>query len=400
MVHLREFLKFAPARATGIIFALCGLIFGTWASFIPFVKEKFMLDEAQLGLLLLGLPVGNLIANPLSVFIISRWGAVHTSLISIVLMGIMFMLPVIVPSVPLVAIGLVLAGASFAFTNVAMNTCASDLEKESGVRLMSASHGMWSLGAMTGSLISGFGVVIFNLISLSWLDAHFLYVGTIAILSFLITMGIRKDLWQIHEDWEKNKQPPGTALSSFKPNRMLWILISISLCTFLTEGTMADWAAVYLRDMTAAPETIAGWGFGIYAFFMAGGRFLGDALIARHGHMKILMTGGMLVTVGLTVIIVSTNPWMTMPGFMLTGLGVSIASPILFAEAAKVPGLPPGAGLATMNTFGMAAFLVGPVLIGFIAKVLDLRIAFMFVAATAVIWVLQTYTISRKKAAS
>lgn len=163
---------------------------------------------------------------------------------------------------------------------------------------------------------------------------------------------------------------------------------------------MADWSAVYLRDITAAPATITGWGFGIYAFFMAGGRFIGDALIARYGHMKILMTGGILVTAGLTVIIVSTNPWMTMPRFMLTGLGVSIASPILFAEAAKVPGLPPGAGLATMNTFGMAAFLVGPVLIGFIAKALDLRIAFMFVAAAAVIWVLQTYTISKKKVAS
>ena len=56
-----------------------------------------MLDEAELGLILLGLPVGNLIANPLSVFIISHWGAVRTSLVSIVLMGVMFSLPVIVP---------------------------------------------------------------------------------------------------------------------------------------------------------------------------------------------------------------------------------------------------------------------------------------------------------------
>ena len=124
-----------------------------------------MLDEAELGLILLGLPVGNLIANPLSVFIISHWGAVRTSLVSIVLMGVMFSLPVIVPSVSLVAIGLVLAGASFAFTNVAMNTCASDLEKESGIRLMSASHGMWSLGAMAGALASGFGVVGFDRLS-------------------------------------------------------------------------------------------------------------------------------------------------------------------------------------------------------------------------------------------
>jgi MFS family permease len=379
---------------------LCGLIFGTWASFIPYVKEKFILDEAQLGLLLLGLPVGNLIANPVSVIIMSHWGAVRTSLIFIVLMGIMFMLPVIVPSVPLVAIGLVLAGASFAFTNVAMNTCASDLEKESGLRLMSASHGMWSLGAMTGSLISGFGVLMFTRLSFLPIDAHLLYVLAIAVLAFVVAMYIRKDLWQIHEDWEKNKQPPGTRMSMFRPNRILWILISISLCTFLTEGTMADWSAVYLRDITAAPETIIGWGFGVYAFFMAGGRFLGDAFIARYGHMKVLMAGGILVTLGLLVIILSFNPWMTMPGFMLAGLGVSIASPILFAEAAKVPGLPPGAGLATMNTFGMAAFLVGPVLIGFIARALDLRIAFMFVAAAAVVWVLQTYAISRKDVAS
>lgn len=397
MIHLREFIRFAPARATGIIFALCGLIFGTWASFIPYVKEKFILDEAELGLLLLGLPVGNLIANPLSVFIISRWGAVKTSLVSIVLMGVMFMLPVIVPSIPLVAFGLILAGASFAFTNVAMNTCASDLEKESGVRLMSASHGMWSLGAMAGALLSGFGVVACNWLAGKWMDAHLFYVSMIAVLTLLVTIVIQGDLQQIHEDWEKNKQPPGSGLSMFKPNRLLWILISISLCTFLTEGTMADWSAVYLREITAAPETIIGWGFGLYAFFMAGGRFLGDSLIAKHGHMKVLMTGGVLVTAGLIIIILSMNPWISLPGFMLTGLGVSVASPILFAAAARVPGLPPGAGLATMNTFGMAAFLVGPVLIGFIAKALDLRIAFMFVAATSIIWVIQTFSILKKK---
>lgn len=400
MIHLRDFFQHAPARATGIIFALCGLIFGTWASFIPYIKEKFVLDEAELGLLLLGLPVGNLIANPLSVFIISHWGAVRTSLVSIVLMGIMFMLPVIAPSVPLVAVGLVLAGASFAFTNVAMNTCATDYEKESGIRLMSASHGMWSLGAMTGALVSGFGVIGFDWIIGQWVEAHFVYVGTVALVTLMSTVLINSDFQKIHEDWEKNKHPEGSGISMFKPNKLLWILISISLCTFLTEGTMADWSAVYLREIMAAPETIIGWGFGLYAFFMAGGRFLGDSLIARHGHLKVLMSGGILVSIGLIVIILSLNPWMALPGFMLTGLGVSVASPILFAAAARVPGLPAGAGLATMNTFGMAAFLIGPVLIGFIAKALDLRIAFMCVAVTSIIWVIQTYSILKKKIAT
>jgi fucose permease len=315
-------------------------------------------------------------------------------------MGMTFMLPVIVPSVSLVAFALVLAGASFAFTNVAMNTCATDLEKESGMRLMSASHGMWSLGAMAGALASGFGVVGFDWLLGHWLDPHFVYVATIALVTLIVTIFIKSDFQQIHEDWEKNKQPKGTGLSNLRPTKLLWILISISLCTFLTEGTMADWSAVYLREITVAPETIIGWGFGLYAFFMAGGRFLGDSLIARHGHMKVLMSGGILVTIGLIIIILSSNAWMALPGFMLTGLGVSVASPILYAAAARAPGLPPGAGLATMNTFGMAAFLIGPVLIGFIAKALDLRFAFMCVAITSFIWVILTYTILKKKIAT
>ena len=400
MVHLRQFLHHPAGRATGIIFALCGLVFGTWASFIPYVKEKFVLDEAQLGLLLLCMPVGTLIANPLSVSFISRWGAVKASLVFIVLMGITFTLPIIMPHIVLVGISLAFGGATFALANVAMNTCASDLEEENGVYLMSTCHGMWSLGAMTGALISGLVVVAFNQLDRTAIDAHGIHVILIAAVTFLTTRFIKKDLQQIHENWQKNKQPHGSIISMFKPNKTLWILISISLCTYLTEGTMADWSAVYLREVSMAPETIIGWGFGLYAFFMAFGRFMGDALIARYGNMRILMIGGLLVVLGLIVIVLSVNAWSAFPGFMLTGLGVSVASPILYQAAAKVPGMPPGAGLATMNSFGMAAFLGGPVLIGLIAKTFDLRFAFMVVSFAAMMWALQTYLISRKKAAA
>ncbi len=358
------------------------------------------MDEAQLGLLLLCMPVGTLIANPLSVSFISRWGAVKASLIFIVLMGVTFTFPIIMPHVFLVGVGLAFGGAMFALANVAMNTCASDIEEESGLYLMAACHGMWSLGAMTGALISGPVVYGLTQLGLSSISSHAIHVIVIAFLTFITTRFIKKDLLQIHENWEKNKQPHGSVISMFKPNRTLWILISISLCTYLTEGTMADWSAVYLREVSLAPETIIGWGFGLYAFFMAFGRFMGDALIAKYGNMRILMMGGILVVLGLIVIVMSINAWGALPGFMLTGLGVSVASPILYQAAAKVPGMPPGAGLATMNSFGMAAFLGGPVLIGLIAKAFDLRIAFMVVAFAAVVWVIQTYFISRKKVVS
>ncbi|MEP6796157.1 MAG: MFS transporter, partial [Saprospiraceae bacterium] len=141
--HLTDFFKNSSARTVGIIFALSGLSFGTWASFIPFVKDNFHLDSAELGLLLLGLPLGNFIANPLTVFLIRKWGAVRIALFAGAMTSLFFVLPVTGPSIIFASIGLVLAGASFGCSNVAMNTAASILEDRSPARIMSSCHGMW-----------------------------------------------------------------------------------------------------------------------------------------------------------------------------------------------------------------------------------------------------------------
>jgi Na+/melibiose symporter-like transporter len=311
-----------------------------------------------------------------------------------------FFIPVVANEIIIVAFGLILGGATFAVGNIAMNTCASDLIETLGISLMSACHGMWSLGAMLGALLSGPAVMLLDRYGGSWINPQLAYELFFLIITISIAVGIRKDLLEIHENWERNKHPDGASVFVLKPNRALWVLICISLCTFLTEGTMADWSAVYLKDIAHAPEIMVGWGFSVYAFFMAAGRFVGDTFIARYGHMKVLMYGGLFVISGLAMAILFPDPIGIFPGFMLIGLGISVASPILYGEAAKVPGLPPGAGLATLNSFAMAAFLVGPVLIGLIAKVLDLRIAFMFVTAAAMLWVLQIAMLIRRKSGS
>jgi MFS family permease len=165
------------------------------------------------------------------------------------------------------------------------------------------------------------------------------------------------------------------------------VLVGISLCTNITEGTMADWSAVYLREVVNAPEALAGWGFAAYAFFMAGGRFLGDALIAHFGSKPVLRTGGLVAAAGLLVAVLFQNsPAAVLVGFAMVGAGVSIGAPILYAAAAKVPGMAKGAGLATMNTFAMIGFLGGPAFIGFLAKGFGLPIAFAVVAGFGVFW--------------
>jgi len=387
--HLWTLSKNPVVRSIGIIFFICGFIFGSWTSCIPYIKDKFLLDEAQLGLLLLSMPVGVLVMNPLSVFILGRLGLNRTTILFGGLMGFAFALPVSAPNLVLVSFGLVLAGSAFACLNVAMNTYASNLEENHEMRLMSACHGMWSFGAMLGALISSlsFGLLEPHVQSIHPQIIYFWIAASVMIPLLII---IQKRLQSITEPVQKSSHESSNVFSILKPNGALLLLASILICTYFTEGTMADWAAVYMKDLLHAPESMVGWGYSMYAGFMAGGRFVGDELIHRYTNKVVLRMSGVFVIAGMLWIIVAPDEWLVLPGFMLVGLGISLASPILYAASARVKGLAPGVGLATMNSFGMAAFLTGPVIVGFIAKLVDLRFAFLWVVFASILWIVQT----------
>jgi MFS family permease len=366
-----------------LLFGFFGLLFGTWAALIPFIKAKFGLDEAQLGLLLLCLPAGITLMNPLSVPILHKLGAARAVMVSLPLSSALFVLPFAMPSVGLVGAGLFLAGSIFSVVNMSLNTCASQIEQKEGLRIISTCHGLWSTGAMLGSTLASMAT--------GWGMVPFLYVGGIAAVEAAATLAFKSGLKAVPDEVPaghlaeggNTKTPSGFLL----PNRALWLLIGISLCTNLTEGTMADWSAVYLREVVGTPETMAGWGFSAYAFFMASGRFVGDALIGRFGSRSVLRAGGILTAAGLLLsVLLPGSLAAVLLGFAMVGAGVSIGAPILYAAAAKVPGMAKGAGLATMNTFAMVSFMGGPAFIGLIAKGFGLPIAFLLVAGAAVFW--------------
>ncbi len=380
--HLSVFARHRAARANGIIFAASGLLLGSWAALIPFIKTKFNLDEAQLGLLLLSLPAGVTLTNLLSVPIINRFGPVKTTLVALLLTGLFFILPFGMPNVWLSAFFLLLVGAAFACTNVAMNTCASQLEQHSGLRIMSTCHGLWSAGMTIGSIMAG--------LLTAWGVAPWVYFGLLAMVELAVVVLLRHPLSEVPEDEPEPKVTTEKPSGFMLPNQALWVLIIISSCVNLTEGAMADWSAVYMREVVLAPEVMVGWGFAVYAFFMAGGRFLGDALLAKYSSGTVLRAGGFIAASGLMLAVLIPGTVTALIGFAMAGAGVSLGSPILYAAAAKVPGMAKGAGLATMNTFAMVSFLGGPAVIGFLAKIFSLSLAFALVAVFALVWVWQT----------
>lgn len=375
--HLLKFLRNKECLSIGSAFLIMGMLFGNWATLIPVIKTKFALNDATLGLIILCLPVGAALANPVSTYFIFKYGMQRMTLIGITGMCIFYLLPVIAPSPFFVAVGLICTGLAIAITNVSMNSCASAIEHQLKDHIMSTCHGLFSIGLMIGSLVSS------TMIGLDFIP----FVQSIIISSvlFLLMLANSKTVLNIKDDDHSDDKADKPKFEI--PKGPLLIMIGIALCTNMTEGSMADWTAVYMRDIVHSPSYTLGWGLASYSFFMASGRFVGDYWIPKYGANKVLIYGGYLSTLGILLAVLVPKTLVCVIAFGMVGLGVSCGAPIMYGAAARLPGLAKGVGLASLNTYSVATFLGGPVIIGFISTAINLRVAIALLGLIVLLWV-------------
>lgn len=369
--NLLTFFLNRQALAIGLVFASDSILFGSWVAHIPYVKAKLHLSDADLGLTLFAMPIGLLVMNPLTGWIIARLGEARACFWSAVGLTLAVCIPLNAPNPYVLAIGLFLMGLNAALINVAMNTTATNLERAQGITIMSSCHGMWSLGGLLGSGIAG--VVI----SLHMSPPT--HLAVMAGLILLLTFVLQPILAQIPSS--SRTETGEKAGSSFvRPNVDLLLMILIGLALAMGEGAAFDWSAVYLRETLGASSQIAALGFASFSLTMTGFRFLGDAIIPKIGAKRWLQIGGILAAMGLFFAIALPYPATALIGFGLLGAGCSLGAPVLYAASMRVPGIPPAAGLATFATFSFIGFLAGPPLIGFVAEAFGLYYGLGFVA--------------------
>ncbi len=355
-------------------------MFGTWATFIPYVKTKFSLDDAQLGLLLLSFPIGAAIFNPFSAWVIRKLGMRTATIFGMVVVSTLYILPVNMPTVFLTGLALCLTGMSIAQLNIAMNNCTAVIEQNEKINIMSTSHGMFSMGLALGSLTASFsyGLGINPKI----------HVVVAAIAGYITTAIAFKAIFSIKDALPILHHEDATNITEDRSvmKQALLFMVLISICSNITEGSMADWTAVYMEDVVKTTPFRIGWGLAAYSLFMSLGRFIGDGILPIYGGKKILLFGSIGVALGLVTVIALPYVFTSILGFSIVGFSISFTSPIVYASSSRIPGFGDGKGLAILNSFGMIGFLGGPVLIGYISRMFDLRMAFICLVILAVFW--------------
>jgi MFS family permease len=347
---------------------------------IPAVQNRLGLDEGQLGIALLSLSAGAVVAMPATGWLIHRWGngpVMRTA--ATIICASLPLLP-LAPSMPLLMVALFLFGTGFGLLDVAMNTQAVAVEERYGRPIMSAFHGVFSVGGLTGSasagVIAGFGIPPFP---------HLLAV---ALVLFILAAATSRSLLP---GTARDEGAPAFAL----PPRSLLGLGLLCFCALLAEGAIADWSAVYLENNLGSTAAVAAAGYAAFSLAMAGMRFGGDALTLRAGPSRMVFIGGLISGLGLgAALLVGTIP-ATIAGFACVGIGLAVIFPIAMGAAGRTPGVAAGSAIAAVTTAGYTGFLTGPPLIGFIADSAGLRVGLALVALLFIVVALLAGTVRR-----
>jgi MFS family permease len=366
----RRSLRVARASVAAIFF-INGAATANWLVRIPAVQAKLRLSEGALGLALLGVALGALVAMPRAGHLAARYGSRPVSRVGAALFGVTLLLPPLAPNAVVLVLALIALGIGHGTLDVAMNAQASTVERAYGRPIMSGFHALWSAGGLVGAAMGG--LVAHRQVGAA---AH---VVTVAVVAGIAGLAVTGGMLPARADAATDDVKPA------KPRGILLTLGVMAFCVLLGEGAMADWSALYLRDVTGAAPGLAAGGYASFSLAMATGRFVGDALTVRFGATMLVRGGGILAALGLGVALVSSSPLLAIVGFGAVGAGFSVAFPLMLARAGALAGTSAGTAIATVSVFGYSGFLAGPPLIGFVAQATNLRGGLAVVVVTSLI---------------
>jgi predicted MFS family arabinose efflux permease len=356
--------------ATRLVFLAVGFAIAAWAPLVPFAKARLGIDDGALGLLLLCLGGGSILAMPVTGVMATRYGCRAILMVGVVVFSAVLPVLAVASDMATMAIALAVFGAAIGTVDVTMNIQAVIVEKDSRRAMMSGFHGLYSLGGILGAggvsaLLLGGATPLVATACFSLLAVLALVVAVPGLLPF-------------------GNDDGGAAPPFALPRGFVTFIGLLCFIVFLAEGAVLDWSAVFLVSERGFDPAAGGYGYALFAVAMTAGRLAGDKVVTRLGGVRVLTLGGLLAAAGFALPLLLPSQAASLMGFLLVGLGASNAVPVLFTIAGRQTEMPPSLAVAAVTTLGYAGILAGPALIGFVAQLTDLSFAFGLLALAMV----------------
>jgi MFS family permease len=356
------------------VFFLSGLSLASWVARLPAVRDDVGLSIQGVGLVILAGSAASILGLVAAPWLMARFGARRgmVGVLVAVSVGLVFVGVggSVLPSVPLVVIGLALFGFGNGAVDVMMNVEGAEAERELGKTVMPLMHAFFSFGTVAGAGLAAAA----SAVGLS-VAVHLGIIAVLIAVAVVIAVRyvpVREELGDDATDVDAPREPLGVRL---KRSLRVWadvrlLLIGVVMLGMsFAEGSANDWLALAVVDGHGYDETTGAAVFTVFTVAITAARVLGGPFIDRFGRVVMLQSMSVIGVAGLALFIFASEPWLIIVGTLLWGIGCSLAFPVGMSAAADVPDRADAAArVSAVAMIGYCAFLVGPPLIGFLGE--------------------------------
>lgn len=358
---------FGVARPALAAFAAMGVVWGCYAATLPDIKTMLGVDEAVLGMLLLGAPIAAVLA-----MLVAPATGVMLGRFALPLACLVMALAFVLPGYAGLAGGLMLAGFAVAMAlcgaatgtlDVLMNARVSAMENARGHSLMNLCHAAYSLGYAVSALVSGA------------LRGQGLPPGQVMLIAALIAGVLGLLSYEVDGRIDGLAKPNGLGEAAL--GRATVIGGAIVMIAFLSENAAESWSALHIEQTLGGSPAQGALGPAAMALTMAVARLAGQSVIARVSPQRLLAGGAVVAAIGALIAAAAISPAMAYAGFIVLGIGASVVAPTAFTLVGQMARPEARArAVARATLLGYFGYFFGPPLIGFIAAGFGLRAAF------------------------
>lgn len=352
--------------ANTVYFFISGFGYTSWASRIPAIQQQLHLSDGKLGAVLFALPIGLMLTFPLMGKLLRRYTSKQVMLAGAILYNIFLAIPGFTREIWEIIPVLLVFGASRNLLNLSMNAQALGVQGLYKKSIMTTFHGVWSLAGFGGAILS-YLMVHFNI-------SPTYHLLTVSVLLLTLTFSFYPSSIELERSTDAKRY-------FLMPDKTLVKFALIAFASMACENTMYDWSSIYFQQEVHQTKSFSTAAFVLYMFAITIGRFSGDHIVSMFGIPKILKFSGFFVTAGYMLCIIAPYTVPALAGFTLIGLGVSCIVPLVFSLASTSKNVSAGAALVSISTIGYSGFLMVPPVVGFISQALNLRFAFLVMAA-------------------
>jgi len=358
-------------RATAVVFAVHGCVTGSFAARIPWIASHVGVGVGRLGLALLMIGIGAMLAMPFSGRLAHRFALRPLVTATILAWCGALVLPALPTSFRVLCVVLFGFGAAAGLADMAMNAEGALVEKLLGQSVMSSLHGFWSVGVLVGAVVAAGS-------SHGGVDTRLQFVVEAFALA---VVGAAAARFLLDDPTAAVSEPPPTFAL---PTRPILLIGLVGLCAVFGEQAGTEWSALYIRNELGGSASTAAFAVSAFALTMAVARLAGDRVIRRLGPVRTARLSGVCATAGAVTVVLAPGLPVGLAGFALLGIGVALVVPLVFAAAGRV-GPHPARGIAGVAGVAYASGLVAPGVIGGVAAASSLTASFCLVACLVAI---------------